>query len=56
MQSRYSRLLILRVDLSWNDEHKSDVTADIARQCRQRLFRNMKKNLTCSPLISTPRC
>lgn len=44
MQSRYSRLLILRVDLSWNDEHKSDVTADIARQCRQHLFRNMKKN------------
>lgn len=44
MQSRYSRLLILRVDLSWSDEHKTEITVDVARQCRQRLFRNMKKN------------
>ncbi|AIX56424.1 TPA: inovirus-type Gp2 protein [Enterobacter kobei] len=44
LQSRYSRLLVLRVDLSWNDEHKSAITADMARACRQKLLRNMKKN------------
>ncbi|MGJ0637602.1 YagK/YfjJ domain-containing protein [Xenorhabdus bovienii] len=44
LQSRYSRLLVLRVDLSWSDEHKSTITADMARQCRQKLLRNMKNN------------
>ncbi|EJL1150809.1 inovirus-type Gp2 protein [Salmonella enterica] len=44
LQSRYSRLLVLRVDLSWSNEHKSAITADDARKHRQQLFRNMQKN------------
>ncbi|EEE2765296.1 inovirus-type Gp2 protein [Salmonella enterica] len=44
LQERHSRLLVLRVDLSWANEHKADITADMARQCRQQLFRNMQKN------------
>ena len=44
LQERHSRLLILRVDLSWANEHKADITADDARKHRQQLFRNMQKN------------
>jgi len=44
LQERHSRLLVLRVDLSWANEHKADITADDARKLRQQLFRNMKKN------------
>ncbi|EKR4276252.1 inovirus-type Gp2 protein [Salmonella enterica] len=44
LQSRYSRLLVLRVDLSWSNEHKSAITADMARKHRQQLFRNIQKN------------
>ena len=44
LQSRYARLLVLRVDLSWASEYKLDITPDAARQYRQRLFLNMKKN------------
>jgi hypothetical protein len=44
LQSRYTRLLVLRVDLSWASEYKSEITADTARKYRQRLFLNMKKN------------
>ncbi|EOT7379077.1 TPA: inovirus-type Gp2 protein [Enterobacter cloacae] len=44
LQECHSRLLVLRVDLSWANEHKTDITADEARKHRQQLFRNMKKN------------
>lgn len=44
LQSRYARLLVLRVDLSWASEYKLDITAEAARKYRQRLFLNMKKN------------
>lgn len=44
LQERHSRLLVLRVDLSWANEHKADITADDARKHRQQLFRNMQKN------------
>ncbi|AVX36248.1 YagK/YfjJ domain-containing protein [Yersinia massiliensis] len=44
LQERHSRLLVLRVDLSWANEHKADITADDARKYRQQLFRNMQKN------------
>lgn len=44
LQSRHARLLVLRVDLSWGDEYKSEITADEARKHRQKLFLNMKKN------------
>lgn len=44
LQERHSRLLVLRVDLSWADEHKADITADDARKHRQQFFRNMQKN------------
>ena len=44
LQKRHSRLLVLRIDLSWANEHKADITADEARKHRQQLFRNMKKN------------
>lgn len=44
LQEGHSRLLVLRVDLSWANEHKADITADEARKHRQQLFRNMKKN------------
>ncbi|MDV7022059.1 inovirus-type Gp2 protein [Atlantibacter subterranea] len=44
LQERHSRLLVLRVDLSWANEHKADITADDARKYRQQLFRSMQKN------------
>ncbi|MEG0869298.1 MAG: inovirus-type Gp2 protein [Hafnia sp.] len=44
LQECHSRLLVLRIDLSWENEHKADITADEARKHRQQLFRNMKKN------------
>lgn len=44
LQEHHSRLLVLRVDLSWANEHKADITADDARKHRQQLFRNMQKN------------
>jgi len=44
LQERHSRLLVLRVDLSWANEHKADITADDARKHRQQIFRNMQKN------------
>lgn len=44
LQERHSRLLVLRVDLSWANEHKADITADDARKHRQQLLRNMQKN------------
>ncbi|WOJ30902.1 inovirus-type Gp2 protein [Citrobacter koseri] len=44
LQECHSRLLVLRVDLSWANEHKADITADDARKHRQQLFRNMQKN------------
>ena len=44
LQEHHSRLLVLRIDLSWANEHKADITADEARKHRQQLFRNMKKN------------
>lgn len=44
MQERHSRLLVLRVDLSWANEHKDDITADDARKYRQQLLRNMQNN------------
>lgn len=44
LQECHSRLLVLRIDLSWANEHKADITADEARKHRQQLFRNMKKN------------
>lgn len=44
LQERHSRLLVLRVDFSWADEHKADITADDARKHRQQFFRNMQKN------------
>lgn len=44
LQSRYARLLVLRVDLSWASDYKSEITAEAARKYRQRLFLNMKKN------------
>lgn len=44
LQERHSRLLVLRIDLSWANEHKADITADDARKHRQQLFRNMQKN------------
>lgn len=43
LQERHSRLLVLRVDLSWANEHKADITADDARKHRQQLFRNMQR-------------
>ncbi|EKS7108837.1 YagK/YfjJ domain-containing protein [Enterobacter ludwigii] len=44
LQERHSRLLVLRIDLSWANEHKADITADEARKHRQQLFRNIKKH------------
>lgn len=44
LQERHSRLLVLRVDLSWANEHKANITADDARKHRQQLLRNMQKN------------
>ena len=44
LQERHSRLLVLRIDLSWANAHKADITADDARKHRQQLFRNMQKN------------
>lgn len=44
LQERHSRLLVLRIDLSWANEHKADITADDARKHRQQLFRHMQKN------------
>ncbi|MET3702156.1 inovirus-type Gp2 protein [Citrobacter sp. UYEF32] len=44
LQSRHARLLVLRVDLSWASEYASDITANMAREHRQKLFLDMKKN------------
>ncbi|MDY4315667.1 inovirus-type Gp2 protein [Pectobacterium actinidiae] len=42
--SRYARLLVVRLDLSWGKQFAKEMTAEQAKKQRQHLFRNMKKN------------
>lgn len=53
LQERHSRLLVLRVDLSWANEHKANITADDARKHRQQLLRNMQKNSLFRHVLGT---
>ncbi|ATM96793.1 Protein of uncharacterised function (DUF3296) [Yersinia frederiksenii] len=41
---RYAKLLVVRVDLSYQRAANKQITATLARQHRERLFRNMKSN------------
>lgn len=42
--NQHARLLVIRLDLSWAKVHTGSITPEIARQQRQQLLRNMKRN------------
>lgn len=44
LYSRYARLLVVRLDVSWTKQYAKDITAEMAKVNRQQLFRNMKRN------------
>lgn len=39
---RYAKLLVIRIDLSYRKEAKGSITAEVARQHRQRFFKNLQ--------------
>ncbi|WP_170930818.1 inovirus-type Gp2 protein [Yersinia intermedia] len=41
---QYAKLLVVRVDFSYKNEHKRQMTGTIAQQHRERFFRNAKAN------------
>lgn len=51
--NQHARLLVIRLDLSWAKAHSGSITPEIAKQQRQQLMRNMKRNRLFKHVMGT---
>ncbi|EAX5860699.1 inovirus-type Gp2 protein [Salmonella enterica] len=51
--TRHARLLVIRLDLAWGKVHSGSITPEIAKQQRQQLLRNMKRNRIFRHVLGT---
>ncbi len=51
--TRHARLLVIRLDLAWGKAHSGSITPEIAKQQRQQLLRNMKRNRIFRHVLGT---
>lgn len=51
--NQHARLLVIRLDLAWGKTHSSSITPEIAKQHRQQLLRNMKRNRIFRHVLGT---
>lgn len=51
--NQHARLLVIRLDLAWGKVHSGSITPEIAKQQRQQLLRNMKRNRIFRHVLGT---
>ncbi|HFE6714967.1 TPA: inovirus-type Gp2 protein [Salmonella enterica subsp. enterica serovar Newport] len=51
--NQHARLLVIRLDLAWGKVHSGSITPEIAKQHRQQLLRNMKRNRLFKHVLGT---